>query len=305
MTSDMTDLARRFALAGKVTLEASPLGGTVVRLTHGPHSALVALQGAQVLEWRHHGHDVLWLAPAARLGTAKAVRGGIPVCWPWFGPNAGDPAKPQHGFVRTRDWTIEATGGTSADGRPAASVTLGYRTGAQDAALWPHEATVRLSVVLDDGLSLVLETTAGGAAPFDLTEALHTYFRIGDVSRVRVEGLEGREYLDKVVGYARRRQAGAITIGEEVDRIYVGDTSDVTLVDEGLRRRIAIRSTGSRSAVVWNPWVHRTAQMGDMGGPDAYRQMLCIETANAGDDVIRIAPGGRHVMTVRYDVAPA
>ena len=295
-STDPAALDRLYERPGAVAIRESPLGGPVVHLAARQATAAVAIQGAQVLEWQVAGRDLLWLSPLSRLGTGKSVRGGIPVCWPWFGPHPGDPGKPQHGFVRTRPWQVVASDGDG--GR--ASVTLAYDAGDDDQALWPSRAKVRVTVTLDDALSLALETVNEGADTFDLTQALHTYFRVGDIASVQVLGLDGRDYLDKPDGYARKRQVGAISITGEVDRIYVGDIGAIRLVDDALGRQIGIAGTGSRSAVVWNPWVERTAQMGDMGAADAYRQMLCVETANAGDDVVRVRPGASHTLGVRY-----
>lgn len=296
---DIAALEARFGRPGAVRLAASPLGGPVVELEAGDATATVALQGAQVLAWRAGGRDMIWCSTAARLDTGRSVRGGVPVCWPWFGPHPSDPAKPQHGFVRTRLWQPVASG--AADGR--AAVTLEYRTTPGDRPLWPHDARVELTVTIDRGLSLALATENLGSAACELTAALHTYFRVEDVSQVEVLGLDGREYLDKVESYARKRQAGPIGIAGEVDRIYLGDTAAIRLVEAAAERRLAITSRGSRSAVVWNPWVERTRQLGDMGGPEAYRQMLCIETANAAEDVVLIVPGGRHTLEARYEAA--
>lgn len=288
-------LQSAFARDGAVALEASPLGGIVARLTTGNNSAVVALQGAQVLSWRHGPREMLWLSPVARLGTGRAVRGGIPVCWPWFGPHPSDETKPAHGFVRTRTWRVTATQSRL----DAAVLKLVYATGPDDRALWPHAAEIELTVTLGASLSLRLETRNLGATPFEMTQALHTYFRIGDISDVVVEGLVGRTYIDKLADNARCVEAGIVTFGAEVDRIYHGDTSAITLV-EAQTRRLQIASTGSRSTVVWNPWLEKTARLGDMGAANAFRRMVCIETTNAGDDVITVAGGGAHALGVDY-----
>lgn len=295
---DPESLHDRFARPGSLTFMASELGGTVARLEIGDASVVVALQGAHVLDWRVGGADMLWRSPVARLGTGKAVRGGIPICWPWFGPHPVDVAKPAHGFVRTRPWEVVGSDATQTD----VSLVLEYVVGETDRLVWPHRARVRLTVTLGDGLSLALATTNNGAEPFALTQALHTYFAVGDITAAQVEGLDGRTYMDKTVGYARSVQAGPVTVSGEVDRIYLGDTSNLTLKDGRRGRQVHIASTGSRSAVVWNPWAARTAELGDMGSADAYERMICIETANAGDDVVALGPGETHTLGATYRV---
>lgn len=296
--ADLTSLAARFGVSGRIAVETSVLGGSIVRLTQGRQQVLVALHGGHVLNWTDGGQGLLWLSPVARIKAGKGIRGGIPVCWPWFGDHATDASKPAHGFVRQREWGVISAEAA----KDLTSLTLGTATTEADGGHWPYRAEVRLTVGLSDGLSLVLETHNIGDAPLPLTQALHTYFRVSDIGEVNVSGLEGCAYLDKLEGFARKEQAGDIRIDQEVDRIYVGDTGRIEFVDAGARRVMGIESMGSRSAVVWNPWTEKTGRLGDMGSPDAFRQMLCIETANAGDDQVTVAPGGRYVMGVRYNL---
>jgi D-hexose-6-phosphate mutarotase len=285
-----------FSIPGHLAFEQSPLGGPIARLRHRNTEALVALHGGQVLNWTIDGRGLLWLSPIARIRDGKGIRGGIPVCWPWFGDHSVDPAKPAHGFVRHRAWSVAATDATA----DAVSIILTTATTDADLSLWPHAAEIRLTITLSETLSLALETHNTGSASFPLTQALHTYFRISDIANAGITGLEDRDYLDKLDAFSRKVQSGPIGIAAEIDRIYLGDTASITLSDGGTGRRIHISASGSRSAVVWNPWVEKTARLGDMGSPDAFRQMLCIETANAGDDIVLLAPGNRHVLGVTY-----
>ena len=239
--------------AGAITFASSPLGGILAHLISGGHKASVALQGAQVLSWQPAGHgEMLWLSPMAKLGTGTAVRGGIPVCWPWFAVHPQDPKKPLHGFVRTRTWEVAA----SAVDEGAARLVLETETRPDDAALWPHSAKVKLEIEMGSVLRLSLSTRNTGASALPLTQALHSYLRVGDIADVHVEGLDGRAYIDKVDANSRKTEASAeLRIDREVDRIYLGDTARVTLIDAALGRRIEVASGGSRSAVVWNPWI--------------------------------------------------
>lgn len=286
------------AIPARLAFETSPLGGTIARISHHNAQALVALHGAQVLNWVIDGQGLLWLSPVARIRAGKGIRGGIPVCWPWFADHSSDPNKPAHGFVRHREWQVIGSQATT----DAVSITLATSVTDAEQALWPHRAELRLTVSLGAALSLQLETHNTGSAPFPLTEALHTYFRVSDIANINVTGLEGCTYLDKLEGFARKTQAGPITIPAEVDRIYLGDASRIGLHDHGFARLVHIASTGSRSAVVWNPWTEKTARLGDMGSPDAFRQMLCVETANAGNDIVTLAPGATHTLGVTYSV---
>jgi D-hexose-6-phosphate mutarotase len=297
----MTDLASlngRFGIDGELVFAVGHHGAEVARVTNAAGTAEIALQGAQVLTWAPAGQpQVVWLSPAAKYAAGKSLRGGAPVCWPWFGPHPDDPAKPGHGFARNLDWEVVAAERTPAGTR----LVLGFTPGAAQQALWPYQATLELAVTVGERLAMELTTRNTGTIPLSITQALHTYFHVGDIASARVDGLDGCEYIDKVEGGARRRQAGAVTIGGEVDRVYLGCPGEVAIVDDALRRRIRIAKGGSHSCVVWNPWAEKGAKFGDMG-EDGYRRMLCVETTNAGDDVVTIASGKSFTLATEYGV---
>lgn len=292
-------LEHRYGIADAVSFRDSPLGGPIVRLEHRGASAEIALQGAQVLGWMPAGKaPVLWLSPTERLGTAKPVRGGIPVCWPWFAAHPDDPAKPAHGFMRTRLWDVVTT--FASGGR--ARVTLRTATAPDDARLWPHDAEAALEVSLATGLHVALTTRNTGASAFRFTQALHTYFAVRDIARVRVDGFDDLAYLDKLDGHARKHWHGPIRFEGEVDRVYIGHTGAAEIRDEAAERTIRIEKSGSASSVVWNPWIEKCNRLGDMG-PEGYRTMVCVETANAGDDVVTLAPGATHTLAATLSIA--
>ena len=283
-------------LPGALEFAQSPLGGQVVRLVSGGSEATVALFGGQVLTWTPAGGPpVLYLSPLARLDAGKAVRGGIPVCWPWFADHPHDRSAPAHGYVRTRPWTPVETSRTGS----AARIVLEAPAEASD----PSLLRARLTVTLDDGLELALATTNPTSAPIVLTEALHTYFAVSDIAQVEVNGLDGAHYLDKLDGFARKRQSGPIAVDREVDRIYESGAV-VCILDHGHRRRVAVDNRGSSTAtVVWNPWIAKAARLADMPD-DAYRRFVCIETAHAATNVATVPPGGSSELRTRLTVTP-
>jgi glucose-6-phosphate 1-epimerase len=301
---DMTDLAGlnyRVGIDGELTFAVGHHGAEIARVTNARGSAEIALQGAQVLTWAPAGQPaVVWLSPAAKFAPGKSLRGGAPVCWPWFGPHPDDPAKPGHGFARNLDWEI-LTAERVSDGT---RLVLGFTPGAAQQALWPYQAELELAVTVGERLLMELTTRNTGTIPLSITQALHTYFHVGDIAVVRVEGLDGCEYIDKVDGGARKRQSGAVAIDGEVDRVYLGCPGEAVIVDEALRRRIRIGKRGSQSCVVWNPGAEKGAKFGDMGD-DGYRRMLCVETTNAGDDVVTIASGKSFTLATEYLVEAA
>ncbi len=294
-------LQAQFGRAGAVAFEASPLGGVVARLTAGGGSACVALQGAQVLSWvPQTGHrDVLWCSPLSRLGTAKAVRGGIPVCWPWFGPHPNAAlGLPAHGFVRTAMWHVESVG--TAPGQ--SSITLSVALTADQQAIAGRGVSVSFCVTLgphlEPSLDVELTTTNNGEAAFELTEALHTYFAISDIGAARIEGLKGRTFLDQLTGQ-KAVQSGAIQFAQETDRIYWDTSAPLQIIDAALGRTITIHSRSSASTVVWNPWYEKAVRLGDVP-PEGFRDFVCVETANVGPrNGVRVAPGEVHRMACR------
>ncbi|TCP13874.1 glucose-6-phosphate 1-epimerase [Crenobacter luteus] len=277
------------------------------RVRTGSAELLLARQGAQILEYRRHGEPpLIWLSEQAAFRRGEAVRGGVPVCWPWFGDLGRNPAEvaaprpddaPFHGLVRTLDWTlVEAV--ADADG-----VALAFELAPQALPGWPPATALRLAIRVGERLELALSSHNRGTAPVVISQALHSYFAVGDVEAVRVEGLEGCSYIETLDGWQRRRQDGALSISGETDRIYLDLPPRLTLVDEAWRRRLVLEASGSRSAVLWNPWLDKARRLSQFAD-DAWRRMLCIETANAMDDVVRLAPGARHTLGLTLTSAP-
>lgn len=254
-------------------------------------SARVALQGAQVLTWQPNGAaPVLWVSKAAVYETGKGVRGGVPVCWPWFGAKEGAPA---HGFVRTRMWTVRET--RQADDK-SVHLRLCLSDDASTRTLWNHAFDLELHVIVGRSLTMQLISRNSGTEAFDVTEALHTYFTVGEIGQAAVQGLDGTAYQDKVAKLAHAEQCGPVTFAGETDRVYLNTTADCVIEDRAQQRNIRVAKTGSTATVVWNPWSEREKAFADMAAGE-YRQMLCVETANAGTAPITVAPGATHTLT--------
>jgi glucose-6-phosphate 1-epimerase len=258
-----------------MSLENHALAGEVARLTYGADHAIVALDGAHVVAWRHGGRDMLWCAATRPEG--KPLRGGIPVCWPWFGSHPDDLSRPSHGVARLRTWTIVE--------QSAARIVMTLSEGTLSA---------RLEVELGDNLRVSLTTGNNGTVPVAVSAALHTYLAVDDIGNVRVIGLDGATYADKLDGFARKVQQGNLQFTGETDRIYA--TAGPVRMTEGARCVEVDGAGTSGSTVVWNPWVETSARLGDMA-PDDYRRMLCLETAWAGDDARTLAPGASATLT--------
>lgn len=296
MTDTLDSLNARFAISGHVHFGESAPGLPMIDI-QTPHArARVALQGAQVLTWQPNGQKpVLWVSGATQYVPGKAVRGGVPVCWPWFGARDGLPA---HGFVRTRLWEVRETSQNAAG---QVVLRLGTADDANTRALWDHAFDLELIVTVGQTLSMALVTHNTGTAAFTITDALHSYFHTGDIAHTTVQGLDGCAYLDKVQNFAPARQTGAIAFTQETDRIYLDTTSDCLIEDKAWGRSIRVAKQGSTSTVVWNPWREREKALTDMAAGE-HREMVCVETCNAGPDQITLAPGGAHTLAALISV---
>jgi glucose-6-phosphate 1-epimerase len=292
----LADLNGRLGVAGRLEFVAGPGGMPHALMRAGASSAEVALHGGHVVTYGADGAPpVLWVSRQALYAPGKPIRGGVPVCWPWFGPHPDDPAKPAHGFARTRMWQAAASG--EADG--AVWLRLELRDDEATRALWPHPFVLALTATLGDALELILTMRNAGEAPFTCGGALHSYFTVADVTRARIMGLEGQRYFDQLTG-RDEIQAGPVTVGAEVDRVYYDPGPACAIEDEVLARRITVAKAGSGTTVVWNPWVEKARRLADFGD-DEYAGMLCVETALALGDSVVLAPGAEH--TLRATIA--
>ncbi len=285
-------LNAQFAMPGRLHFEAGPGGLPHARIAAGDYTAEVALQGGHVVSYGRVGAPpILWVSRQAVYVPGKAIRGGIPVCWPWFGPHPSDPSKPAHGFARVSMWSVA---GAHDDG---AAVALTLRLGDDEAtrALWPHRFTLELTVSVGEQLALALTTVNSGDETLIVGGALHSYFTVGDVTQASIIGLEGAAYLDQLSGQTYT-QVGPVTIGAEVDRIYSDSADACTIRDPSLGREIRVAKAGSRTTVVWNPWVEKARRLADFAD-DEYPAMLCVETANAPGDTVTLPPGGSHTLS--------
>jgi glucose-6-phosphate 1-epimerase len=277
----------------RLVFDAGPGDWPCAQLLGPRAQARVSLHGAQVLSFvPQGGDDLLFLSARAVYQPGKAIRGGVPVCWPWFGPDPQGLGRPAHGFARTRSWAVRGTAVTPAGD---VSLTLGLNDSPDTRALWPHAFDLSMEITVGSRLRLVLTTHNTGDAPWLLTQALHSYFAVGDIARTHVLGLDGCDFTDKAAGAPGgvARQTGPVGFHGELDRVYTGTPPLLWVADGGRARRLRMACEGSRSAVVWNPGPVIAAAMTDLPD-DAYRHFVCVETANVADDAVTLAPGGTH-----------
>lgn len=292
-------LNTQFGIKGHLNFIEDQSGLIVAEIGNAQATASLCLQGAHLMSWQPGSQSVpvVWLSRDARLAAGKSIRGGAPVCWPWFGAHASESGFPGHGFARTVPWRMVESG-KEPDG--ATRLTLRLQENEKTRAQWPHDCTLDLTVVVGETLRMELTTENTGTGDFTIGEALHTYFRIGDIGTVRVSGLENCNYWDKVGGSALKTQSGVVDFSGETDRVYVNTAAECVIEDDKLRRRIHVAKSGSLSTVVWTPWAEKAGKMGDMGQPDGWREMLCVESVNALENAVKVAAGARHTMIVEY-----
>lgn len=291
MPESVLERAEEFSLPAALTVQ--PGQGDLPRLNVETDHCTAAqyLHGATVTDWQPAGHEpVLFTSESAVYRDGQAIRGGVPICFPWFGSHPAGGNAPSHGLVRTIPWQLTQT----AQG-PAGVETQMVTN------LDQLHADYRVTF----GKQLTLNLTVTNITDTDQTfeAALHTYFTVGDARKITIAGLEHASYIDQLQNKKICEQGeGPITFAAETDRVYFNTQATCVLTDPVLGRKITVEKLGSRSTVVWNPWVEKSTRLTDFGN-DEWTGMCCIESANIGDDAIRLAPRASHTLLVKISVA--
>ncbi len=302
MAQQLSDL-QSFSIPNTLVFEEG-VGGLIRAAIITPHAeATVYLYGAHVTHYRPTGQrPVLFMSAKSYFEPGKPIRGGVPLCFPWFGPKSGDASAPMHGFGRLMPWTVESAGLL-----PDKSVSLVLRLESSEATrrYWPVDFVARHKVTVGQTLTMALEVENKSAQPIQFEEAQHTYFSIGDIRNTSVAGLAGVTYIDKLDGAKRKTQdAEPIRFTGETDRPCLNTPATCIITDPASGRRINVEKTGSNTTVVWNPWIAKAKAMADFGD-DEWPIMLCVETANALENAVTVAPGQTHEMQTRVISEPA
>ena len=294
MTDPTTDPLRAFEIPGLACFEPGAGGLTRLAISTPVAEAHIYLQGAHVTHYQPAGSaPVLFVSARSFFENGKPIRGGVPVCFPWFANRAGHPESPAHGFARTREWEVESL---AVDGNQTVLAVLRLSADAATRAHWPHDFVLRHHIAIGAQLGMMLEVENVSREPFQFEEALHTYFAVDDVREVSVIGLGNSGYLDKTDAFRPKIQGPeALRFTGETDRTFEHTLATCVLHDPREGRRIVVEKSGSATTVVWNPWIAKAAAMPDFGD-DEWPRMACIETANAGANAITLAPGERHSM---------
>jgi glucose-6-phosphate 1-epimerase len=287
---DLKSLNKKYGIAGKLKFISGQGGLPVAIITNEFGKASVSIYGAHVLSYRPKGQEeVLWMSSLSTFEEGNPIRGGIPVCFPWFGPHASDSKKPQHGFARLQMWKVAETIDLP-EGETQLSLTL--RQNPKIKTLWPYSFQADMIITVGAWLKVTFRCTNTGKEQFSYSGALHSYFAVSDIANVKIKGLGGSCYYDGLgATVPSTQEEGSLVIRKEENRRYINTTSDCIIEDSGLSRKIRVGKTGSRVTVVWNPGAEMAKKIADMPD-DGYKTMVCVEAVNAYDDIVTVQPKG-------------
>jgi glucose-6-phosphate 1-epimerase len=290
---------RQFEIPGTASIVEGNGGLQKVRITSPEGVGEMYLHGAHITSWKPAGREeVLFLSSQSRWEHGHAIRGGVPICFPWFGGKADDSKAPAHGFVRTKAWQIESI----AQAGDGVTVSMFTESGNDTRRWWPADFRLVHRVTFGLELRLELEVTNTGKTSMHFEEALHAYHRVGNVLKTRVGGLCAVHYIDKTDSNRTKTQNGEIAIVSETDRVYLNTSDAIEMEDPALRRRTRVAKENSRTTVVWNPGMQKAHSLSDFAD-DEWIQMICIETSNVADFALDLAPGQQHKMKALVRVA--
>jgi glucose-6-phosphate 1-epimerase len=301
---ELQSLNDHFGIPGVLAFDSGQHGLPRAVVTSPACTAELYLRGAHLTAWQPADEEpVLFLSEASPFQDGKAIRGGVPIIFPWFGARTATPDStrtdgPAHGFARISAWQVSFAAVSGDD----LHLALTLEPNDASRALGYDHFKLAFELVLGKELRMRLTVANLGTTPLHFEEALHTYFTVGDVSKFFVEGLAGAEFIDKTDNFARKTQhEPTLTLTGETDRLYLNTQSTVALHDAVLDRTITVAKANSNSTVVWNPWAELSRKMADMTAEN-WRRMACIETANAAENALTLAAGEAHTMEARVSV---
>lgn len=262
-------------------------------------TAEIALHGGHVMLFQGRAEKPsLWLSETALYKEGKAIRGGVPICWPWFGDHPADTTAPAHGVVRQKFWQLESISEIREDNT---KICLTTQQDAASLALWPHCFRLELIITISHKLGIDLHIQNTDEQEWTCGGALHSYFEVGDISQTCIREVEGHAYLNKPENFAECNQQSPLTFSGEVDRVYCNFDKNITIEDTANHRNILVEKAGSQTTVIWNPWQEIATGMKDMKD-EAYREFVCIEPANAFNDQVTLQPGDSHHLTTSISI---
>jgi len=267
---------------------------SVITVENDFATAKITPYGANVLSFiprsPRNMADLLWVSPTAVFDGSQPVRGGIPICWPWFGKHASDSTLPAHGFVRNMLWQLDQVNHLESG---ATELSFSIESSDESLKIWPYLFHLQLVVTVAESLTLRLVTTNLSDHTMVLTEAFHSYFKVGDASKVTVSGLEGSVHIDTLSAMKRSVQTKKLFLSPPMDSVFLNHAVDAKIDDVVLSRQISVRKQGSSSTVVWNPGSEIVKGFKDISN-EAWPEFLCVESGNVFEDVVTLLAGEKH-----------
>ncbi|MEZ8386324.1 D-hexose-6-phosphate mutarotase [Vibrio splendidus] len=265
---DLSTLPALAVLSDNVTIVEHE-GVKLVRIIHDKANAAISLFGGHVVSFQPQGQeDLIWMSQQAKFDGKTALRGGIPVCWPWFGRIAA----PAHGFARSSEWQLVE----HRESEAGVIVSLGLKPSEETLAVWPHQFDARLNVEIGNELKVTLDVKNTDSQPWTFSGALHTYLNVGDIHNTTTTGM-GAEYIDSLQGCKICQGGSELVLTDTIDRVYIQPEAQIFVADKKLDRTLTVENHGHNSAVLWNPWAEGATAMGDMQD-DGYLTMMCVES---------------------------
>lgn len=299
MPPSAAELNRRFGIPDAATVVEGKGGLPKVRIATIAASGEMYLHGAHVTSWKPEGaNEVLYVSPRSLWQDGAAIRGGVPVCFPWFGNKSDDPSAPAHGFVRTKSWHLDSIEKNGDE----VSVTMFTDNSKSTQKWWPSDFRLLYRATFGAELVLELIVTNTGTASLRFEEALHAYYKVGDATKTSISGLDRTQYLDKTDSFREKTQSGDVLIKAETDRVYLDTEKPLRMVDGVLHRKTVVTKENSRTTVIWNPFPEKAAALNDLG-QDQWKSFVCMEVTNVGEYAVELAPGEKHRMAARVSVA--
>jgi len=293
--NNLFELNEKFSMPGVVIFEKRTNNIIDLLVSNRYADARICLYGGQITSFRPiNKPDILWMSSNSNFEVGKAIRGGIPICFPWFGPHKTDNKKPQHGFGRLMSWDLTETA-VMPNGETL--IRLQLRSSEATKLFWPYNFIAEIKVIIGKMLKATLKVTNTSSGHFEYTCALHTYYNISDIEAITIDGLGGASYYKHGEPGDFKQDSSLLEIHKSVDRHY-HDTEAVCIIsDSSFGRKIHVDKSGSRVTTVWNPWMEGSAKMNDMPD-DAYKTFVCIEAVNSFDDTVNLKPGESHETSV-------
>ena len=296
----ISDLDKRFGTPGLARVVAG--NGGLPKVTVSTQIAVgeMYLHGGHITSWVPNGSgELFYVSPNSIWKGGHAIRGGVPISFPWFADKGGDRTAPPHGFVRTKAWHLSSIESTGSD----VVVSMSTESDEDTRKWWPLDFRLVCQATFGIQLKIELVVTNTSLGSFSFEEALHSYFKVGHAETAIVQGLDSTRYIDKTDGRIEKKQIGEARISSETDRVYLNTQHEVELVDPTLQRRVTVRKENSLTTVVWNPWAEQSRVISDLGATE-WRNFVCIETSNVSPFAVHLDPGQRHTLAARIQVAP-